>query len=93
MLVLTRKAGERVCLGNEVVITVTRIDNAKVRLGIEAPAGIAIWREELTVGKDQESRVSGPGNHRERRRRTRQPAAPTDTHESEYLMPVGKIGG
>ena len=47
MLVLTRKRNEKIRIGNEIVITVTQIENGKVKLGIEAPAEIRILRSEL----------------------------------------------
>ena len=37
MLVITRKAGERICLGDEVTITVLEMAGSSVRLGIETP--------------------------------------------------------
>lgn len=47
MLVLTRKVGERIHIGEGIVVTVVRIQNDKVRVGIEAPAQVAIHREEV----------------------------------------------
>ena len=47
MLVLSRKAGERVLVGDNVFITVVRIGPNAVRLGIEAPKDMNIVREEL----------------------------------------------
>ena len=47
MLVLSRKVGERICIGNQVTVTVVRISSGGVRLGIEAPADLAVVREEL----------------------------------------------
>ena len=47
MLVLTRKVGERIHIGEGIVVTVVRIQNDKVRIGIEAPATVAIHREEV----------------------------------------------
>jgi carbon storage regulator len=47
MLVLTRKVGERILIGDNIVLTVVRVQGDKVRLGIEAPPQIAIQREEL----------------------------------------------
>jgi carbon storage regulator len=47
MLVLTRKVGERIHIGEGIVVTVVRIQNDKVRIGIEAPAQVAIHREEV----------------------------------------------
>ena len=47
MLVLSRKAGERILVGTDVVITIVRIGPNTVRLGIDAPADQNIVREEL----------------------------------------------
>lgn len=47
MLVLSRKEGERLKLGDSVVLTVIRCSGEKVRLGIEAPADMLVLREEL----------------------------------------------
>lgn len=47
MLVLTRKVGERIHIGDGIVVTVVRIQNDKVRVGIEAPSSVAIHREEV----------------------------------------------
>lgn len=47
MLVLTRKVGERIHIGDGIVVTVVRIQNDKVRVGIEAPSHVAIHREEV----------------------------------------------
>ena len=47
MLVLSRKANERLMIGNNVVVSIVRISGGQVRLGIEAPSEILIRREEL----------------------------------------------
>lgn len=47
MLVLSRKVGDRVLVGEDIAITVVRIGPNAVRLGIEAPREINIRREEL----------------------------------------------
>lgn len=47
MLVLSRKKGERIRIGDEVVVTVLGSRKGKVRLGLEAPEGVAIVRAEL----------------------------------------------
>ena len=55
MLVLSRKSGERILIGDEVTVTVVRIGPNNVRIGIEAPRQMNIVREELR----EESSVSG----------------------------------
>ena len=47
MLVLSRKAGERVCVGDSIQITVLDVGGGKVRLGFAAPLHVAIHREEV----------------------------------------------
>ena len=47
MLVLARKVGERLFIGSEIVITVTKIGYNKVGLGMDAPESCAIQRQEL----------------------------------------------
>lgn len=51
MLVLSRKTSERVMIGSDVVVTVVRIGPNAVRLGIQAPNGMKIFREELIDDK------------------------------------------
>ena len=47
MLVLSRKRGEQIVLGDDVVITVVDIRGDKVRLGIEAPMDVSVHRREV----------------------------------------------
>lgn len=47
MLVLSRKLGEKITIGEGIVITVVDIDRGKIRLGIEAPRDVPIYRNEL----------------------------------------------
>lgn len=49
MLVLTRKVGEKIWIGDNVSLTVVQVDRGKVRLGIEAPRDVNIRRAELEV--------------------------------------------
>jgi len=50
MLVLSRKLGEKIRIGDSIEITVTSIERGKIRLGIEAPRDISIVRSELLPG-------------------------------------------
>lgn len=47
MLVLTRKPGDRILVGDDIIITVLDSRGDGVRIGIEAPAGVRIHREEV----------------------------------------------
>lgn len=48
MLVLSRKLGERILIGDRIVVTVVKLGPGQVRLGIEAPPEIAVFREEIS---------------------------------------------
>jgi carbon storage regulator len=47
MLVLSRKLGEKIVIGDNIVVTVVKIDRNQIRLGIEAPHEIPVYREEI----------------------------------------------
>lgn len=47
MLVLTRKAGQSIRIGDDILIKIVDIDGSQVKIGIEAPKNLAIFREEL----------------------------------------------
>lgn len=49
MLVLNRKATERILVGSDVVITVVRIGDDAVRIGVDAPREVRIVRGELVA--------------------------------------------
>jgi carbon storage regulator len=51
MLVLTRKAGERIVIDDNILIEVLEVQGNRVRIGIQAPHGVTILRQELVVGK------------------------------------------
>lgn len=47
MLILTRRVGEKVMIGDEVSVTVLRIKGNQVRLGVDAPKSVSVQREEI----------------------------------------------
>ena len=63
MLILTRRVGETVMIGNEVTVTVLGVKGNQVRIGVNAPKDVAVHREEIYERikreEDQESRTSG----------------------------------
>ena len=54
MLVLSRKSGERIHIGENITVTIVRIGPNNVRLGIDAPRDLNIVREELCVPANSE---------------------------------------
>ena len=64
MLVVTRKFNEKLLIGDDVTVTVVRIDGHQVRLGIEAPKNLNVRRSELApiaMGANSEKRTEAPG--------------------------------
>ena len=51
MLVLTRRKNQKITIGENIVITIVRVANGTVRVGIEAPDAVAIVRNELLDGE------------------------------------------
>lgn len=49
MLVLSRKVGERIQLGDNITVTLVKVSGNLVRLGIEAPASMPVVRQELLL--------------------------------------------
>lgn len=47
MLVLSRKLGQRFQIGEDIRITIVKIDRNSVRIGIEAPDDVPVYREEI----------------------------------------------
>jgi len=69
MLVLSRKTGEKILIGDKISITVVRIAPGIVRIGVDAPENLLILREELASGDellsvpaDADSSATTPGN-------------------------------
>ncbi len=62
MLVLTRKLGENIRIGDSVKITVLEVRSGQVKLGIEAPPEVKVHREEIYARIQEENRraMGGP---------------------------------
>ncbi len=55
MLVLSRRIGEKICIGDDITVVVTDVRGDRVRLGFQCPARVRVLREELAV-RDREAR-------------------------------------
>lgn len=58
MLILTRRAGESLHIGNDIKITVLNIQGKQVKIGIEVPEGTSVLREEVYLRVKEENRQS-----------------------------------
>jgi carbon storage regulator len=60
MLVLTRRIGERIVINDQVVLEVLQVKGNRIRLGIQAPPGLSILREELLSRETQVEQGNPP---------------------------------
>jgi len=60
MLVLSRKLGEKVCIGTDIIVMVLAVKGNQIRIGIDAPAAVPVMRSEL-VGARRGSCASSQG--------------------------------
>ena len=56
MLILTRKLGESITIGDDVKVTVIEVKGKQVRIGIDAPRSYTIHREEVYISIQEENR-------------------------------------
>ena len=58
MLIITRRAGERIMIGDDIVVEVMEIVGNSVRVGISAPRSVAVYREEIYAAVREENRAA-----------------------------------
>ncbi|GEQ20105.1 carbon storage regulator [Clostridium butyricum] len=56
MLIITRKKGESLMIGDDIEIVVSKIDDGSVKIGIKAPKDVSILRKELYEQVEQENK-------------------------------------
>ena len=61
MLVLSRKLGQRFQVGPDVRVTIVKIDRNSVRIGIEAPHEVTVYREEIAPGVIEDAHAARSG--------------------------------
>lgn len=54
MLIITRKPGEKIMLGDDIVVEVIAVSGSSVRLGIAAPRTVPVYREEIWIAVKEE---------------------------------------
>ena len=60
MLILTRRVGETVMIGNDVTVTILGVKGNQVRVGINAPKNVAVHREEIYERIKREQHGTSP---------------------------------
>lgn len=64
MLVLTRKQGERILIGEDITVEVVELGHGNVRIGVVAPRALEVDREEVRASKVAEGRRQAAGARR-----------------------------
>lgn len=64
MLILTRRVGETVMIGNDVTVTVLGVKGNQVRIGVNAPKDVSVHREEIYERIKREEEQAGGGTQR-----------------------------
>lgn len=82
MLVLSRREGERIRIGESITVTVVRCSGDKVRIGIEAPPDMLILRGELELYDKRENREAKKSGS------NAQAAAPVDYNNIDVSTPT-----
>jgi carbon storage regulator len=59
MLVISRKVDEKIVIDKNITITVVKINDSKVRIGIDAPLSVIVERQEIVGKFDHKTRVKG----------------------------------
>ena len=67
-MILSRCVGETVMIGDEIEVTVLGVKGKQVRLGVNAPIAVRVYREEIYEERNREERTVARGS----RKRTRQ---------------------
>ena len=62
MLIITRRAGERIMVGDDIVVEVMEIVGNSVRVGISAPRSVPVYREEIYTAVRDENRAAAGGS-------------------------------
>ncbi|MCW2951813.1 MAG: carbon storage regulator, CsrA [Conexibacter sp.] len=62
MLIITRRPGEKIILGDDVTVTVMEVSGQTVRIGIDAPKSLPIYREEIWAAVKQENEAAASAN-------------------------------
>ena len=60
MLIITRKPGEKIMLGDDVTVEVIEVSGSTVRIGIAAPRSVPVYREEIWAAVKAENGAPAP---------------------------------
>lgn len=59
MLILTRKVGETLCIGDDITVTILSMKGTQIRIGVSAPKDVGVHREEIYLRIKAEQEKGG----------------------------------
>ena len=62
MLIITRRPGEKIMIGDDVVVEVIEVSGSSVRVGIAAPKSVPVYREEIWAAVKEENAAAAAAN-------------------------------
>jgi carbon storage regulator len=66
MLVLSRRVGQQIRIGDSIVVTLLKVDRNKARIGVDAPPSVPVYRQELfDFDRSRQSRLANPAANSE----------------------------
>lgn len=80
MLILTRRVGETLMVGDNVTLTVLGVKGNQVRIGVNAPKDIPVHREEIYERIQREKAQNPEGQHNEHEHHHKSPCGQGDSH-------------
>ena len=95
MLILTRRVGETVVIGNDVTVTVLGVKGNQVRIGVNAPRDVAVHREEIfeRIKREHEQGGGGDSQRPRVRRGSRAETLPHPrAHAAQGFVQLGRVG-
>jgi carbon storage regulator len=66
LLIITRRPGEKIMLGDEIVIEVIEVSGSSVRVGIAAPKSVPVYREEIWRAVKDENEAAAAADQNQR---------------------------
>lgn len=58
MLILSRKIDQKICIGNDIVLTIIDVKGDQVKIGVEAPGSVKVYRQEVFQAIQSENKAA-----------------------------------
>ncbi|MBP3366855.1 MAG: carbon storage regulator CsrA [Treponema sp.] len=65
MLILSRKIDQKICIGNDIVLTIIDVKGDQVKIGVEAPGSVKVYRQEVFQAIQSENKAAASQPSRE----------------------------